>query len=228
MWAAPETGLGSPCPGETTLNLLLDLPNEGCQVGALAVSAFSFAIVQAVGIDPIGPGDIQVFLTSSDTFGSQVLFLLPPSLTLTGSQLLQFRIGYVIDPPPSIIRDFQLDLLADSPVAPGTATILASLCIGGTLPLDCNGIESSVTVFHLGTPTGIQRTDRVTFDPVAVVGVDLLFTLSANGGTSHIAGAGTAAQIVPEPGAWAMMLAGAGFLAAVRRRNGRRTCCQGQ
>ena len=175
------TQLGSPpaCVPDT-LDHYIALGAGGCSVDSqFAFRNFDFKDASA----PLGPthplaGSITVtpFLTAGG-----------PSFTFTSAGFFQpegtlfsYLLTYEVDPHP-IIVGFTLDLLFESPVAPGSASISANLCVGDLFPA-CGGgvVDSSVAVSHYGiTPV---PTDSTAFGAVAVLGVQQ--TIVPDGGPS--------------------------------------------
>jgi hypothetical protein len=149
-----------------------------------------------------------------------VQFQLPQGYVVQAGQSISFRIGYVIDPPPSIIRGFEVDLLTETPVKPGSAVINGLLCPGGSSIADCPNKLLGLQVFHLGTPVqsgDVKAIDVANFPLTNIVAAQFDFILdggpAGSGGSADIKGIQTKAlTAVPEPEAWAMMAAGLALL----------------
>ncbi len=159
-------------------------------------------------VPPSGPG--KPMEITSDKF------------SVSANQRVFYFLSYLIDPPPPVIGGFDMEMLTNTPVFPGSATITTDLCPDGFFggPLGCIGTTGNffapltIEVFHKGKATGNQLSASVTFpNLVRIVSVRHVFDLNGGGpgGTSEIRGIGTTSQIVPEPGAG--ILAGVAFAA---------------
>lgn len=202
----------------------------GCTAGLFTYKDFTFG--------PELTGDFSISDPLSKKATAESIFLTPPvgtfgavgffstDFVVFGEDFATYRLHYVIDPPPPIIPGFDLDLFADSPVAPGTAYVFADLCIDKAPTITRRVARSeetpcrpySLNVFDLGDSG--KMFDAVVFDPPTnYIDVKLRIELKANGASSQIDGF-RAEIATPEPAAFAMLGAGLGALVLLRRRRG--------
>jgi len=206
-----------PCT-TATLDVYEALGSTGCSVDDFVFKNFAFETLSATGgaipitssainVQPtVGGGNLNVMFTSS-------------GFNISGTQFVQYRIDYTVDPLPPVIIRFEDDMIAESPIAPGTADIHTDLCVnalfGEFTPCGTGGTQLSLDVFHHGTATDKKLFDQVMFPGTNLVDVRNTITLAANGATSQITGFGNTTGL-PEPAA--CLLAGSGLLALLLRR----------
>jgi len=207
---------------------------SGCVVDpttSVAVGSFSYTVLPSTGV--ITP-DTDIFVTPVFLGSGHIgLNFTSASFGVTGSQFVDYQIGFTWDPPPIRSAD---DLLEDPVVPPGSAQVTTSLCLGaaftGTV---CPLSTALLTVSDDGISP--MLTDAVSFASVTTLGV--LDTLLLNGGGSSespgvstdnavlggsadITGFSNDVTLVPEPATW--VIAACGLLAlAWRPRSGRRS-----
>jgi len=169
------------------------------------------------------PGQIDVVAPTSlnDTLGFRSdLFSIGP-----GQRALYF-FQYVIDPPPPVIPGFDIEMLAFSPVAPGSARVIVDVCPDGSFSstgcLTPQGITPiiSTVLFHNGGANCDVCKGSLDFDPVSRLSVRITIDLNTlKGGTSDIDGFRTnVAVVTPEPAAWVLGGAGLALIGLLRRR----------
>jgi hypothetical protein len=207
----------SPCTA-ATLDVYTALGATGCTIDDFIYKNFAFQTLSATGgAIPISAEAINVQPSSGG--GNMNVFFTSSGFSISGTQFVQYRIDYTVDPLPPVIIRFEDDMIAESPVAPGTADITTDLCVnslfGDVTPCAAGGTFLSLNVFHHGTPTDKKLFDQVMFPGTNLVDVRNTITLAANGATSQIDGFGNVTGL-PEPGAY--VLAGSGLLALLLRR----------
>jgi len=169
------------------------------------------------------PAQINVTAPTSlnDTLGFQSdVFAIGP-----GQRALYF-FQYVIDPPPPVIPGFDIEMLAFSPVAPGSARVTVDVCPDGSFSsigcLTPQGITPiiSTELFHTGGPSCDVCKGSLDFDPVSRLSVRITIDLNTlKGGTSNIDGFRTnVAAAIPEPAGWVLGGAGLVLIGLLRRR----------
>jgi hypothetical protein len=200
-----------------TLDNYLSLGADGCSMGEIAFSNFSFSVTSfGGGAVPIPPSAILVTPTlenGSLTFSSS-------GFSVTGSEFVTYLLGYSIDPHP-IIRGFDDTLDVDGPTFPGLASITTDLCLLATFTGDSclePGVPASLHVFDNGIIA--QLSDSVDFPPLAVIGVRNTIDLHANGANADFTSFTNTAAAVPEPATW--LLVSSGLLGLLVRRRRRR------
>ena len=228
-------------------------PSNACGAGPLSTYitpgfACSFATIMhegqpyyvtisqiSFGTDDIGPR--QGGTASKLASPAQINVTAPTSLSDTlGFRSDFFSIGpgkrtlyffqYVIDPPPPVIPGFDIEMLAFSPVAPGSARVIVDVCPDGSFSsigcLTPQGITPiiSTELFHTGGPSCDVCKGSLDFDPVSRLSVRITIDLNTlKGGTSNIDGFRTnVAATVPEPAAWVLGGAGLVLIGLLRRR----------
>jgi hypothetical protein len=223
LLAGPAALLATPClPG--TLAGYIALGSGGCTIQTnpapftdFLVKDFAFALVGLPTGSPaqVAATDIAVVpLTGSPVFS---LTFSSPGFSVAAGQSIAYQLSYFIDPPPPVIHEFETEMWTETPVAPGFATIVTSLCIGTNFVSGvCSGTPAGLTVFHDGASH--QLINSVTFAPTNALGVSNLITLDADaGGRADFAGFRNSASSIPEPGGPLLMAAALAMLAWRRR-----------
>jgi hypothetical protein len=206
MFATPA------CVTDTLANYVL-LGGGGCLVNNVElVDNFAFS----VGLNNIGSPltSSNIMVTPSATANTYTLFFFAPSMgfSVTGTQFVNYNINFTWDP---VVVGAEDQMFASTPVFPGTATVVTSLCAGSTFGLGCPPATNTLKVFSDGNPADAIPTDITTFPAVTVVGTQSVVSLFANGASSEITGF-TNSVFTPEPGA--LVFAATGLLALWLRR----------
>ncbi len=208
---------GAAClPG--ALSSYVALGSGGCDESLFTFKNFVFTPAVMSGTPTLlTPADISVTpVVNGSAFGLNFA----GAFSVTGLDAVTYEIDYTTDPPPPILHGFSLDMFANSPVAPGTADITATLCANGLFSgAVCNtpGTLTSVTVFHHGV-LGTQLTNSTSFADTNLVDVHMVITLAGNGASSSFTSV-SAIYNAPEPGTFFM--AGAALAALWLRRRQR-------
>ena len=205
-----------PCLKET---LDVYLVKESCAIGDLIFKGFSYSNTgfqidaSQILVEPsVGPQGLHLLFSST-------------AFSVGAGQQAVLDLIYNIDPPPIIIRGFEEEMFADTPVAPGYVMIDTWLCVGGFFPGCTGGGEVSLPqlllhLAHYGADNpGNILTDSIMFEPTSILGVWHTITLDGGaGGSASFGGLGNQAYTVPEPGAWLLLASGLLGLAVLRRR----------
>lgn len=224
------------CPADTAD--VYQTLSSGCAEGEFTLKGFSWS---NTGNTIAAPADVILQpSTSVGVFGLD--FLSDSAFTVVGDDHLRVLFRYTIDPPP-IIRGFGIGIeptltAAAAPQAlfaapsilalPAIATIDADLCAGGYFSPGGGcpsgaGHSLSVQLNSLGQG---NLFDSVIFaQPVSIVDVNIILDMRGNGATEPFTirgGLTGVTEIVPEPGAFGLALAGFAVLLAVGRRSFRR------
>lgn len=196
---------------QASLQTYIDYGMTGCTAGLFTMKDFTWD--NFFGTVPVSADDVIITpVVSGSSVGITFSGIAESTFSVAGEDKIKAMLSYYIDPPPPILDDFSLSMNANSPVAPGTATIDALVCAGARFTGGCTangGTLVGATLEHVGagTPPPIV----VPFPmPVNQLDVRLTIELLANGSTSQITGGSQVASTVPEPGA--ALLAGAGLL----------------
>jgi hypothetical protein len=205
-----------PCQQETLEWYVL---NPSCGIGVFTVKGFSYSN-KGVTI-PASMITVQPFAGPE---GPSLRFYSPAFSVVAGQQAV-LTLVYNIDPPPIIIRGFDEEMFAETPVFPGSVTIDTWLCVGGFFPGCTGGGEVGLPQLNLhlahygeGDPGNIL-TDSIMFEPTSILGVWHQITLDGGaGGSASFGGLGNQAYTVPEPGAWLLLASGLVGLTFLRRR----------
>lgn len=212
---ASAPAFGSPCVSGTLASYIA-LPT-GCTIGLFTFQNFAFTIPLNVGVlTPLTASDIAVSVVPTAGFSG---LSYAAAYSAIGSQAITYEIDWAIDPPPPILHAFELDMFTNTPVAPGTADITSSLCVGALfVGVTCSGTATSVTVFHHGS-AGSMVNNLVTFAPNNILGIHTSIALDG-----HTTGSSSftsfSASSVPEPATW--LGVGGGLLMVFLRRRRRR------
>src|SRR5262245_1411061 len=205
------------------LDTYIALGSGGCTVGNLPLTFknFNFAVINSAGgVIAAIPSEILVTPTSEPqgTLQAARLTFTSSKFNASGAEQIEYEITYTVDPPPVIIES-DMDLSADSPVAPGRVNILKGLCIGAPfIGNTCDGSQQFLNVFHNGTPTGAVRLhDEVFFGGTSILGVRLNINLQANGASSQFNGVSAGTLYTPEPATPLAVAGGLFALAGIRK-----------
>jgi len=197
------------------------LGGVGCSIGPdVTVFSFQFISTGFGGATLATANNIQVTPVFVGGADARLTFVSDLFNVATGQRAL-YEINYQADPHP-IIDSFDDEMVTFTPVAPGSARIDTSLCIGNLFAGSaCNppGTASTVSVFHLGIPPG-QLTSGITFAPVALLGVRNRIDLDAiRGGSADFRSfSNTIGTTLPEPGSILLFSSGLAIIWIQRRR----------
>lgn len=220
--AAPANN-PSPCANDT-VDAYERLGGTGCTLtvnGAeFTFKNFSFSLLEGSLLN----SDVHVTPLTPD--GKLNLGLASEFFSVGAGSRLVFKFGYVLDPPPPILEDMSMDLDANSPVAPGFATIDVDLCAGGLFFGEtCDYERRQFTLLHFGdnNPNNVLS-GLARFSPTNIIDVRTVITLDGGpengGGSSQINGFSYASSPVPEPASVFAVITGLGLCAIRRRRQG--------
>lgn len=213
----------SACPVlPTPLSTYIGFGAGGCTIATEIVDNFAFTVgATSGGLSPLTASAIMV-TPSTFTGGYQLFFSATGNTTstgfmVTGSDFANYEIDFTWDP---VVVGAEDQMNANSPTAPGTATVTTDLCAGSIFGGSCPPPTNTLTVFDGGPTAHNILTAFTTFSPVTVVGTQSFIALDANGASSEMTGFSTSV-FAPEPGTLAF--AATGLVALVLRRfRGRR------
>ena len=196
------------CISGNTLASYEALGSTGCVIDGLTVKDFVFSVVSSGGgATPIADTDINVITHSP--FGGRGLEFQSTGFSVTGTQFVNYLIGFTWDPSGDMRN-------ASDILDPGTSDIITDLCVGaGFVGINCSGTPLSLHVFQGGGPS--QLTDSVDFAPTGIVGVRDHIALTSNGSFNSIENE----VLVPEPASSWPATAGLVMLAGLWRRRHR-------
>ena len=213
--------LASPCITDTLANYEA-LGATGCTINGEIADSFNFTVNSTNLVSPLTAGAITVTPSFVGNSKFQLLFSATGNtpatgFTLSGTSFAKYEIDFNWDPLVGGAGD---DMVANTPVFPGTATVTTSLCAGCPLPF--NIPTNTVTVFNDGKPSDAID-NAVTFfgSQVLIVGSKSVIDLEANGASSTISGFDTYVFATPEPGTLALFLVGQAIVfrgLSIRRR----------
>jgi hypothetical protein len=191
------------------------LGSGGCTVHANLVKDFEFVVVGSPTGSPTPVTSTNISVAPPAGPSNFSLAFSSQGFSVTAGQSIAYQLSYFIDPPPPVIHEFEMEMWTETPVAPGSATIVASLCIGANFASGvCSGALASLSVFHSGTSHKLF--DSVTFAGTNALGVQNLITLDAvKGGSANFTGFRNSS--VPEPGGPLLVAAALAMLAWRRR-----------
>jgi hypothetical protein len=195
------------------------LGSTGCQVGPVIVKDFAFAALSSGGGAPVlTAADIAVQPVSTPPSVFSLQFS-SNGFSVTGNQFVNYLLGYTWDPTADI-RSLD-DVLDNLVTPPGLASLTTHACVGAAFNgPNCSTFLATLTVFDDGVSPRLF--DRVSFPPVAVVGIRNTIDLEANGASASFNAFANDVSL-PEPApalpvAAALMLIGI-FVFANRRRS---------
>ncbi len=197
---------------DTLANYAL-LGATGCTINGETVDDFAFSVVATSLGSPLTSGAITVTpsftATKYQVFFSATGGTSSTGFMVSGTDFAKYEIDFNWDP---LVVGAEDDMVANTPVNPGTATVTTSLCAGQVFGgVTCPTVASAtntLTVFNNGIPADAITTAVTYFtSPVLVVGTRSLVDLEANGASSEITGFDTSV-FTPEPGTMLLMAAG--------------------
>lgn len=196
--------------------------SQTCAIGNLTVKGFSYSFTSAGDV----PVDIPVSAILVEPYSSPQgprLHFSSSLFSVGAGQKAILELGYNIDPPPVIIRGFDEEMSAETPLPPGFVTIETWLCVGGTFPGCATGVLQLLQLAHYGEGDQDNRlTDSIIFSPVYTLGVSHTITLDGGGvgggGLADFAALENQVYAIPEPGTWLLLGCGLLSLALVRRQ----------
>jgi hypothetical protein len=191
----------------------------GCTINGELVNNFNFSVVSVSGgYVPLDATQINV--TPSFTPSSYTLFFSSSGFSVTGSDFVHYEIDFKWDP---VVVGAEDDMVSNTPVFPGQASVTTNLCAGSTFGTSCPPPTNSLFVFNDGItsiPTAIT-----TFSPSLIVDTQSFLNLDGNGASSQITGFRTSV-FTPEPAslflvatAFGALLAKASCRRSVRNRS---------
>lgn len=208
----------APC-GSATLLTYIGFAATGCSVGPFTFHDFSFSVLSSTGGPAtIGAADINVtVVTGPSKYG---LNYASSGYNLTAGQSVNYLLTYTVDPPPPIIWGMELDMITNTPVAPGTATVTSVECVGAAFVGSVCGTSTVTnTVFHNGG-TSFHLTDVEPIPATTTIGDRTTIVLDATSGGSSSFTSFTEAVLIPEPGTLGLSGLALGLVLLRRRRAG--------
>jgi hypothetical protein len=222
----------SACVTNTLANYV-SLGATGCTVNGILVNDFNFAVVSTSLGSPltssaitVTPSTVAACVTSPNPPNTyQLCFSATGNTSSTGftvaaTDFAKYEIDFNWDP---LVTGAEDDMVANTPVFPGTATVTTSLCngqaFGGALCPTTAGATNTLTVFNDGHPGDAITTATTLLSPADVepgttIGTRSLVDLEANGASSTITGFDTS-LLTPEPGTFLLLAAGLLTLARI-------------
>jgi hypothetical protein len=192
--------------------------SQTCSIGNLTVKGFSYSSTGDVYI----PDSAILVQPYSSPQGPHLRFS-SEAFTVGAGQKAVLELGYNIDPPPVIIRGFDEEMSAETPLPPGFVTIDTWLCVGDAFPGCATGVLQLLQLAHYGEGDQDNRlTASIMFGlspPAYVLGVRHIITLDASdGGSASFDALENQAYAIPEPGTWLLLSCGLLSLALLRRQ----------
>jgi hypothetical protein len=206
----------SACVTDTLFDYITLLPVTGCTLAdGIVVKTFAFSVVATSLGSPLTSGAITVtpFGSGTCTMGSpyQLCFSATGGTPATGfmvsgTDFAKYEIDFNWDP---LISGAEDDMVANTPVFPGTATVTTKLCngqaFGGVTCPTFASPTNTLKVFSDGIPAdAIPKATTILTPPMVlpgvVIGTTSLVDLEGNTtGSSKITGFNTS-LLTPEPG----------------------------
>jgi hypothetical protein len=230
--ALASHALASPaCISGASLASYALLGAGGCMVNDELVNNFVYQtpIVSPGVTSPLTASNI--FVTPSFTATSYQLFFFTTGsttadgFTISGNNSAIYEIDFDWDP---LVGGAEDDMVANTPVPPGTASVTTSLCAGAaftgtTCPTNSPTFAPTNTLFVFNNGTPVIPTATTLFpSQVLVVGTKSVIDLeSAMPGSSTITGFKTSVFVTPEPATVSLLAAGIAALALRRFRRPR-------
>jgi hypothetical protein len=211
----------SPCTTQS-LAAYVSLGSGGCTINGEIVDSFNFNVISTSLGSPLTAGAITVtpsFTASTFELTFSATGNTPSTgFTVSGPDFAMYGINFNWDPLVGGAGD---DMIANTPVPPGTATVSTNECAGAFFSgTSCPATEYNLTVFNNGIPLDdINSAMKLFASQVLQVGTQSTIDLESNtSGSSTITGFDTYVFITPEPGSALAMMAGLAALAARRLR----------
>ena len=209
---ATSIGPAPLCVPDTLAAYMLLVPAQGCTIAdSVKVSDFEFDVVGFSGA-PLDASEILV----TPVIGPSARYALnfSAAFSVTGSEFETYEIRYIFD--PNDIRSLEDVMTANSPVAPGLASVDTFGCLGSGYAPNCPGPEVSLNVFHNGVMF-VPVDQAAVVPPQVILGIRNVIDLQANGASADFTSIENAVYLVPEPATWITVLAGSAILALRRR-----------
>jgi hypothetical protein len=175
-----------------TLATYVALGSGGCTVNGELVDNFQFSVASmSGGYTPLSSSQINV--APSFSTGIYTLTFTSSGFLATGSEFVHYQINFTWDP---VVVGAEDDMISNTPVFPGQASVATNLCAGSTFGASCPPPTNSLFVFNNGSSSIPKAT--TTFAPSLIVDTQSFLNLDANGASSQITGFATSV-LTPEP-----------------------------
>jgi hypothetical protein len=184
----------APCVVDA-LSTYVGLGGAGCTLGPFTIKDFNFTVLSSGGgAVPVTPANISVTpMAFANGYGFQFF---SNGFSVTNGGSVQYLLEYVWD--PGQIRSLEDVMFAESPVAPGTATITTTGCLDAPFIAGICGTSTvSSTVYHFGG-VNTHLTDTVSFAPISSMGIRAVIDLQANGASADFTSF-RSSVLTPEP-----------------------------